>query len=133
MIGRVSSILDPLITTAALVGAGLAGYLDSTLMSGFSATLLGVHFGPVDTILTGAGVIALAGAIFAMVSLRGARPSPQQPPAAGTTQPPAAVELLPLAAEAEQPVIGGEMVRYSATQGKNPRRFLCGRGSARNV
>ncbi len=106
MIGRVSSILDPLITTAALVGAGLAGYLDSTLMSGFSATLLGVHFGPVDTILTGAGVIALAGAIFAMVSLRGARPSAQHPPAAGTTQPPAAVELLPLAVEAEQPVIG---------------------------
>ena len=70
------------------------------------ATLLGVHFGPVDTILTGAGVIALVGALFAMVSLRGVRPSVPQPAATPLApEPPPVVALPPLAAEVEQPII----------------------------
>ena len=106
MIGRVSSILNPVITIATLAGAVLAGYLDSTLLRGFSATLLGVHLGPVDTILTGAGVIALVGALFAMVSLRGVRPSVPQPTATPLApEPPPVVALPPLAAEVEQPII----------------------------
>jgi MFS family permease len=107
MIGRVSSILNPVITVATLVGAALGGYLDSTLLHGFSATLLGVHFGPVDTILTGAGVIALVGALFAMVSLWGVRLSVPQPTATPVApEPPPVVALPPLAAEVEQPIIG---------------------------
>jgi MFS family permease len=107
MIGRVSSILNPVITVATLVGAALGGYLDSTLLHGFSATLLGVHFGPVDAILTGAGVIALVGALFAMVSLWGVRLSVPQPTATPVApEPPPVVALPPLAAEVEQPIIG---------------------------
>lgn len=101
MIGRVSSILNPIITIATLAGAALGGYLDSTTLHGFSATVLGVHFGSVDTILTGAGLIALIGALFAMVSLIGVRPHAQQPTPTAVTEPPVAVALAPLAAEAE--------------------------------
>jgi MFS family permease len=77
MIGRISSILNPAITLSMLAGAGLSGYLASTLLRGFSATVLGMRFGTIDTILAGAGVIALVGALFAMVGLWGVRPQIQ--------------------------------------------------------
>ena len=99
LIGRVSSILNPIITVATLAGAALAGYLDSTLLSGFSTTLLGVHFGPVDTILTSAGVIALAGALFAVVGLAGAHPSPHQQTTTATAEPSVTIALTPLVEE----------------------------------
>jgi MFS family permease len=104
MIGRVSSILNPTIMIATLVGAALGGYLDSDLLRGFSATVLGMRFGPVDTILTGAGVIALAGALFALVGLQGIRTQAQaqQPPA---EEQPVVMAALPFAIEAEEPIL----------------------------
>ena len=104
MIGRVSSILNPTIMISTLVGAALGGYLDSDLLRGFSATALGMRFGPVDTILTGAGVIALAGAFFALVGLRGIRTQTQAQPSA-TEEAPVVVAALPLVIEAEEPIL----------------------------
>lgn len=106
MIGRVSSILNPTIMLATLTGAALAGYLDSTLLRGFSATVLGLRFGPVDTIFTGAGVIALVGAIFAMVGLRGVRLQAQPPATENVAEVPAKAAMPALVAEVEQPVLG---------------------------
>ncbi|HEU5348654.1 MAG TPA: MFS transporter [Ktedonobacterales bacterium] len=106
MIGRVSSILNPLIMLSSLIGAALAGYLDSTVLRGFSVTLLSIHFGPVDTIFTAAGVIGLIGAIFAMVGLWGVRPVVHQPEAQGSTDTPVTVAMPPLATEEEDLVLG---------------------------
>jgi MFS family permease len=106
MVGRVSSILNPTITISTLVGAALGGYLDSTVMRDFSATLLGIHFGPVDTIFTAAGLIALVGALFAAFSLWGVKSHASAPEPAGVEAAPVEVSLTPLAAETEEPVLG---------------------------
>ncbi len=58
-------------TLASLVSIALAGYLDSTVLRGFHAVLLGVQFGPIDTIFLAAGILVLLGGIYAMVALRG--------------------------------------------------------------
>ncbi|MGE5333407.1 MAG: MFS transporter [Nitrososphaerota archaeon] len=105
MIGRVSSILNPLVMLATLAGAGLAGYLDSTVLRGFSVTVLSIHFGPVDTIFTAAGLIALVGALFAMVGLRGIRPAVQPAEAQGVDETPVTPAISPMAAGAEEPVL----------------------------
>jgi MFS family permease len=106
MVGRVSSILNPTVTISTLVGAALGGYLDSTVLRGFSATLLGIHFGPVDTIFTCAGLIALVGALFAAFGLWGVKPPTPAPEPAGMETAPVEVSLTPLAAETEEPVLG---------------------------
>jgi len=110
MVGRVSSILNPIVMLAMLAGAALAGYLDSTLLRGFSAAILSVRFGPVDSILTAAGVIALAGALFAMVGLRGARLQTPLPASTieddGDTPDVLPPPLPSFAAEVEQSVVG---------------------------
>lgn len=97
MIGRVSSILNPTVTIATIAGAALGGYLDSTILHGFSATVLGIHFGAVDTIFTGAGVIALVGALFAMVGLHGVRFGTQEPAPDEVSETPAGVAASSLA------------------------------------
>lgn len=106
MVGRVSSIINPTITISTLVGAALGGYLDSTVLHGFSATLLGIHFGPVDTIFTAAGLIALVGALFAAFGLWGVKPRASAPESTGEEGAPIEVSLTPLAVETEEPVLG---------------------------
>jgi MFS family permease len=98
MVGRVSSILNPTITISTLVGAALGGYLDSTVMRDFSATLLGIF--------TAAGLIALVGALFAAFSLWGVKSHASAPEPAGVEAAPVEVSLTPLAAETEEPVLG---------------------------
>lgn len=114
MVGRVSSILNPAITIATLTGAALGGYLASEVLRDFSATIFGVHFGTVDTIFTGAGALALAGALFAMFALWGVRPQAPQPTSDGVPDDASNVTLdaqprvatPPLVAPAEEPVLG---------------------------
>ncbi len=76
LIGRVASLLTPLSTTATLIGAALAGYLDSGVLRGFSTHALGMTFGPVDTIFCVAGALILASGVYAMLGLRGADSRP---------------------------------------------------------
>lgn len=47
----------------------LAGYLAGTVLPGFHATVLRQRFGPIDTVLTGAGVLILLGGIYALMAL----------------------------------------------------------------
>jgi len=77
-VGRVTAVINPLGRLAALVSVALAGSLVSTVLRGFHASVLGIAFGPVDTVFTGMGLLAVAGGIYARVSLREimARPMP---------------------------------------------------------
>lgn len=75
LIGRASAVLTPLMTLASLVSIALAGYLDSTALHGFHAAVLGVQFGPIDTIFLAAGILVVLGGLYAMVALRGVKVS----------------------------------------------------------
>jgi MFS family permease len=77
-VGRITAVINPLGRLAALVSVALAGYLVSTVLRGFHANVLGISFGPVDTVFTFMGLLAVAGGIYTRVSLRSiiARPMP---------------------------------------------------------
>ncbi len=70
-VGRVSALLMPAISLASLLSIGIAGLLVSTVLRRFHATVLGVTFGPIDTVFTVTGLLTLAGGLYAMISLRG--------------------------------------------------------------
>lgn len=72
-VGRVAAIFTPVTTLASLLSIALSGYLASTLLRGFHATIVGVSFGPVDTLFTAAGLLILLGGLYAMRNLRGVR------------------------------------------------------------
>ncbi len=84
-IGRVTSVLGPVGRLAAFISVVLSGSLVSTVLAGFHMTLLGIDFGPVNTIFTGTGVLAVAGGIYARHTLSDA--STQKPKSRGTTVP----------------------------------------------
>lgn len=73
LVGRVSSVLDPMIMLASIAGSVAAGYLDSTLLRGFSLDISGQHIGPVDAIFTIAGILTIVGGLYVMLALRGVR------------------------------------------------------------
>ncbi len=77
-VGRVTAVINPLGRLAALVSVALAGSLVSTVLHGFHASVLGIAFGPVDTIFTGMGLLAVLGGIYVRVSLHSmiVRPMP---------------------------------------------------------
>jgi MFS family permease len=87
-VGRVTAVINPLGRLAALVSIALAGFLVSTVLRGFHASVLGIAFGPVDTVFTGLGLLAVIGGIYARVSLRSmiGRPMPSSgEPSSGLT------------------------------------------------
>jgi MFS family permease len=73
MLGRVSSVLMPVVNVATLGSIVLAGWLAGTVMAHFRAHALGLTFGPVDTIFLAAGILGLVSGIYAMIGLRGAQ------------------------------------------------------------
>lgn len=58
------------ISAAALISSALAGWLASTVLRGLRVVLLGMVFGPVDTILMGTGLLICAGGCYAMMRLK---------------------------------------------------------------
>ena len=56
---------------AVTLSVAAAGYLYSTVLQSFHATLVGITFGPIDTIFTVTGILVVAGGLYAMVNLRG--------------------------------------------------------------
>jgi MFS family permease len=64
-VGRVTAVINPIGKLAALLSVAIAGYLVGTVLADFHATFLGIHFGPVDTIFTGMGLLAVAGGLYA--------------------------------------------------------------------
>jgi uncharacterized membrane protein required for colicin V production len=70
LVGRVFAVLMPGLTLTGMISMVLAGYLDSTVLHGFRAQVLGMQFGPVDTIFTVSAVLMMLAGLFAMVTLR---------------------------------------------------------------
>lgn len=56
LLGRAVSIVDTTTSTAGLIGTALAGYLASDVLAGFHQSVLGMTFGPIDTIFGGAAL-----------------------------------------------------------------------------
>ena len=69
LVGRVESLMAPVVTAATLAGAGLAGYLASGPLAGFSTHLAGFTFGPVDTIYLAAGALIVLSGLYALRAL----------------------------------------------------------------
>ncbi len=78
-IGRVMAVLNPTGRLAAFISVVLTGALVSTVLAGFHADVLGIHFGPVDTVFTGTGLLAVAGGLYVWRALASS-PSPQHEP-----------------------------------------------------
>lgn len=68
-VGRVTAVINPIGRLAALVSVALAGSLVSTVLHNFHANILGISFGPVDTVFTGMGMLAVLGGIYTRISL----------------------------------------------------------------
>jgi len=69
-LGRVTAVLVPTISLAQMVSIVIAGYLDGRLLQHFHATLFGLTLGPIDVILSGAGVLIVFGGVYALLTLR---------------------------------------------------------------
>ena len=85
LVGRVTAILVPLVNVSNLISLALAGYLASTVLAVFSANVLGVRFGPLDTIYGVAGILCILGGAYAMFNLRA---GPKAPADGGPTPSP---------------------------------------------
>jgi Na+/melibiose symporter-like transporter len=68
-VGRVTAVINPLGRLAALISVAVAGSLVSTVLRDLHASMLGITFGPVDTVFTGMGLLAVAGGIYARINL----------------------------------------------------------------
>lgn len=64
--GRVNATIGPLISGSTMIGLFGGGLLYSTVMRNFEATIAGIHFGPIDTIFIGTGILCLIGGVNAM-------------------------------------------------------------------
>jgi MFS family permease len=87
-VGRVSAIINPASALMQVLGTALVGFLASSVLLHFHAQALGMTFGPIDTIFTGGAVLALLGAVYALLRL-------------GFTDPPPIAEDAPTPAAAE--------------------------------
>lgn len=72
-IGRVEAAFMPTILASQTISVTLAGFLTSTVLYGLHITFSGMTFTPVDTILTGAGILAVCAGVYALVAMRGWR------------------------------------------------------------
>ncbi|HEY7124972.1 MAG TPA: MFS transporter [Ktedonobacterales bacterium] len=73
LVGRISSVLDPATSLVSIVSIAIAGSLASTVLNNLHATVLGMTFGPIDTIFAFSGLLILLGGLYAMVNLRDVR------------------------------------------------------------
>jgi MFS family permease len=71
-VGRVTAVINPLGRLAALISIAVAGYLVGSVLQDFHASILGLPFGPVDTVFTVMGLLAVVGGLYARINLRDA-------------------------------------------------------------
>jgi hypothetical protein len=70
LVGRVNSVIVPLWSAATLLSYVVAGALASGPLRSFHAVVLGLRVGSLDTLFTAAGLLCLAGALYARFELR---------------------------------------------------------------
>jgi len=79
LIGRVVSIMTPLILFASMLSTAGAGVLYSIVFYHLSFTVGAVAFGPIDTIFMGTGLLIFGGGFYAALKLHGKKKSDPQP------------------------------------------------------
>lgn len=70
LLGRVMAVRVPASTLTLMLSGSLAGYLDSTLLRGLHISIMGFAVGPVDSIFTLTGLLAVCGGLYALCSSR---------------------------------------------------------------
>jgi uncharacterized membrane protein len=68
-LGRVVAVFNPLNELASMISVVLAGWLAGSALLGFHARLAGIHFGPIDLIFTGTGILIVAAALWGGLAL----------------------------------------------------------------
>ncbi len=68
-LGRVLAVFNPLNQLAMMLSIVVAGWLASSALRGFHARIAGIHFGPIDLIYTGAGLLIAASALCGWAAL----------------------------------------------------------------
>ncbi len=80
-VGRVMAVITPSNALASIASTAIAGTLASTVLQGFHTVLLGISFGPIDTIFTITALLVVLGGLYAMFGLRGVNLARQEAPA----------------------------------------------------
>ena len=76
LIGRVTSVITPAASAAAIAALAVAGALPSTALRGLDVRLAGVTFGPYNTVIGAGGLLFVAAGLAAIGALRGGRGRP---------------------------------------------------------
>ncbi|HZO70566.1 MAG TPA: MFS transporter [Ktedonobacteraceae bacterium] len=70
LLGRVAAVAKTGLNLSSLLAVAIVSFLASTVMHDFHASILGVAFGPIDTIFMVAGLLATLGGLYAVFNLR---------------------------------------------------------------
>jgi MFS family permease len=70
MLGRVSSVVSPLVQLSNIAAMAIAGLLASTALRGFHAEIAGLAFGPYNTILAISGLLFIAAGLATIAPMR---------------------------------------------------------------
>jgi Na+/melibiose symporter-like transporter len=70
LVGRVIAVLQPATQLAILLSVLLVTWLASTVLRNLDATVAGLHFGTIDTILLAGGAVIASGGIWAALKVR---------------------------------------------------------------
>ncbi|MFF2949876.1 MFS transporter [Kitasatospora sp. NPDC057965] len=85
--GRVVAVFYPVTRLAAMLTAVLSGWLVGSGLRGFSGSLAGLRFGPIDTVFAVAGLLVVLAGVYARLALPAPAPAPAAKPAADTAEP----------------------------------------------
>jgi hypothetical protein len=80
VIGPLAGVfVDPTTAIAGIISTAGAGYLATSLLSGFHSQVGGIRIGTYDTIFSLAGLLVLGGGVYAILAFRrAAGPQPQK-------------------------------------------------------
>jgi MFS family permease len=79
VLGRVSSIFGPAINLMAMISAGIAGLLDSTILRNLDLRVAGMEFRAVDSIFLCSGLLMLLGGLYARHNLKAVHMDTEEP------------------------------------------------------
>ena len=68
-LGRVLAVFNPINQLSSMLSVVIGGWLASTALHGFHATVAGVHIGPIDTIFTVTGLLIVAAGVYGWFAL----------------------------------------------------------------
>jgi hypothetical protein len=81
-LGRVFALMQPAIQVMSVFAIGIAGWLSSSVMRDFHASVAGIQLGTYDVIIGTAGLLISGCGLYAMATLRGSDDVQQEEPAA---------------------------------------------------